>query len=176
MQASSDQAPVIPSAIVEPSPPVNLLCNQILYIPIVSKDADGKRQNVQFSKQVLSFVEKEVIGAGNVDLVYMKLWYQFTGRSQEIEYAITDSSANVTAGTVPQNAWSFAQTSNKYTPLIKQQVLIDIPAFVTRQLRPVSSLVPQFTLHMSVSSGVRATLEIGLKHGVLIKNIECSFH
>jgi len=160
----TDSGAGIPPAGTEPQPSVVTEVSQIINLsPVTSSGAFEK------SFEIAAAVESFITGAGNVDLVYLTIRYQFTDSKQKIAFTITDSAATgIDLKSLPMSPWSFSEVSNAFTQLQEREHTLNIPSFVTRQIRPASSLAPPFKLHLLVSQGVRCTLEIGLKHNVRI--------
>lgn len=116
------------------------------------------RADVFFTNMSHSFLLQQAFadefqGVGRVELVDVEVTYIHTQANQRVAAGFANAQANYTVDQIAMSGGFMAQSNSLTIGVMHKHTLI-IPGYVSRQIQPISSLLPGVKFHIAVSAGV----------------------
>jgi len=128
----------------------------VIYVAFADK-------KLQFDDTVVNLCSAHLAGCGKVDLVDITISGVCTAADQTLAVGITSTVSGMTITQVALKSNGYYHVSNDYTRGIPFRHTLVPEDTVSRQIQPVSAMLPTMKLMVLRSEGVVLTLEIKLK-------------
>lgn len=110
-----------------------------------------------------TLIANEIEGCGATDLVKLEVAYVFTGSGQSIWFGVCDVGASLSATAVAAGPGGHRETSNTMTYGQKHEIVVLIPDYFSRQIRPASSRAIAYKFLLKFTKGVEVQVRVYLK-------------
>lgn len=118
-----------------------------------TKDTSGTLR-VWFSKHLL--------GMGRVEVDEINVRYCAKAAGKTFSVGIVNAASNVTAATIGMIRGNFTAVSNAYNAGVMHEHSLSVPGNLSKQIQPVSSLLPDFKVCISQDAEVSSLIEFVL--------------
>lgn len=142
---------------------------------VVLKPAKGHTE-IAGCANVINLVKDKMAGAGNVSLYKLELMYAFTKKGHSISAGIANANLTLTEDEVAMSPEGLFFQATEMGPYEKRTEELVVPDTLSRQIQPVSSMLPGWKLHIHASEGVKVSVAMYVKvHGPITERLSLSF-
>jgi len=129
---------------------------------IVTVESPGNNKSFSMAKPLKELFADYLLGCGRVEVKSIVVIYNSSAAGQTISAGLANALGSFTHAQVGMSSGNFLVTSNAMNAGDHYRKELDIPGNLSRQIQPVSSMLPDFKFYLSVDPGMACSFEVEL--------------
>jgi hypothetical protein len=129
----------------------------------------------QMNTTMRKMFEKQLIGCGRVEVKSIYITYLACKSGLSVAASVVNAISTEDCSVLGMERGNFMVVSNALNTGIQQRHDLEIPGWVSRQIQPVSSLLPDFRLSVAADRGMKLHVEVVLEvFGMMTTRVKSS--